>query len=184
MWGLYCPLILKGMYMKKIVSGFILLIGCISVFSAPATYPAVYGDYYMEKITSMSRSTAGFDTLVADDSTTLVTKGVFPAGCAVILARDAFTGTGADSVALQVIIDAYDVGNNLLYRTVVDSIVSANSACVGEQMQLPINASVVGDKFTIKLKAYGSTLNGGQVIVNRFYVYQRKLYSLTKPTTF
>lgn len=169
--------------MKKFLFGFIILGVLASVFAAPATSPAGNLNYFQEKVTGMG-SSVNYDTLVGDDSCTLVNKKTFPVGCALILNRSAIAGTGLDSVALQVIIDSYSSSGIFMNRNVVDTIVTASSTTAGEQMLLPIGITVFGDLFTIKLKYYGTTLNGGQVIITPWSIYSRKTFTFTRQIIF
>lgn len=163
--------------MKKIL--FILAIGAL--FAANANPPAANAvpndvDRDVAKYYTISGST-GFDTIAgATDSSTLYTSGVLGStdrGCGWYLVRDAITGTGADSVKLQVIVDALDQTGNLLYRSIVDSIGSVSSACPGEVIRLPIGETVMCERFRVKLLSY--TDNGGQVILNRNFIYKSTL---------
>ena len=119
------------------------------------------------------RSTAGFDTLSGVDSSTLFTKALIGINSAwnYILVRDALTGGGTDSLKLQVMLDALDGSGNLLYRTVCDSFTTA----AGEAVLLPVGTSSFGTKYRVKIVGY--TDNGGQVILNRFFLYKARITS-------
>ena len=159
--------------MKKFLSLFAVLL-CVAVVNAAApTYSTTdavieYGglDYTI--------ASGALDTLVGVDSVTLVSGRAFSPDWQYILVRGAVTGTGSDSVAMQVRCDALDSDNNLLYSTPVDSL----TAAAGEAIFLPIFGSVIGSKIRIKLIGY--TGNGGQVILNRLHIYKRRPAAINK----
>ena len=159
----------------------VMLVTAVCVHAVAPTTPSVAAERYVYALDNLKKS-AGFDTLVGTDSTTLATKITLPAGSTFVLSRGAITGTGADSVALQVVVDCYDFNKAFTKRVVVDSITSANSVCVGEDIAIPFFDSIFGSYFTIKFVPYGSTLNGGQVIMGSATLYTRKLYIETKQT--
>ena len=115
-------------------------------------------------------SAAAYDTLVATDSINLVTT-TGRDGAELFLVRDAITGGGSDSVAVQVMVDALDGNGNLLYRTIADSL----TAAAGEAISLP---AIVGAK--MRIKRVGYTGNGGVVILNRIYLAARRVINFDK----
>lgn len=162
--------------MKKLFITGLFLIVCFALSHAiPAVAPTIAGDKYVQSTKDFPAKAAGFDTLVGVDSTTLVTKISIPSGSLYILQRGAVTGTGSDSVAMQVVVDAYDQSGNFLQRTAVDTF----STSAGEQIAIPFFDSIFGDKFTVKLVSY--TGNGGQVILPAMRFYIRKVFTETKP---
>lgn len=160
--------------MKKILSFLFVSALLYQVFAAAGVAPTVSANKFMELITS--KATA-WDTLSGVDSATFAEKITIPTGSTVILNRAAITGTGQDSILQQVVVDAYDVNNKFLYRTVVDTFVTASSVCVGEQIAIPIWDSIFGDKFTIKVISTSGAGAGGQQILNSMRLYIRKLYN-------
>lgn len=162
--------------MKKLFLTGLFLIVCFALASAaPATAPTIAGDKYVQSTKNFPAKAAGFDTLVGVDSTTLVTQITIPAGSAYILQRGPITGTGSDSVAMQVVVDSYDNNGVFLQRSLVDSLTTA----AGEQIAIPFFDTIFGEKFTIKLVGY--TGNGGQVIMPSIKFYIRKVFTETKP---
>lgn len=156
----------------------ILLLTIVAQIAAgPATYSATDAQYTY-KIERAIDSDGAFDTLAAADSSTLISNWQPEQGGEYILVRDVFTGAGSDSVSVQLVVDAYTNSGALLYRTAVDSFTTS----AGEQVLLPIGGSVFGDKFTIKLIGYGD--DGGQLILNRLYIYKREVIQYTKSKIF
>lgn len=117
---------------------------------------------------------AGFDTLVSTDSVALWTNLSPKRGYFYSIVRDAITGTGADSVALVVRIDCKDSKNNILYSTVIDTMVSS----VGEPIAIDFGGALKGNYFDVTL--VGTSENGSQVIVNRVYMDQTRPVSYPK----
>lgn len=157
--------------MKKSI--LVIIVSFLSVtlsYSAAPTNSVVDGSYGIYTDTVIYSST-GFDTVGATDSTTLFSKGLnYPGeGWQWILVRSAITGGGSDSVALQVVCDALDGSDNLLYRTVVDTF----TAAAGEAVLLPIGGTIFGIKYRVRL--IGITGNGGVVILNRLYLMKRRV---------
>lgn len=158
----------------------VMLVTAVCVHAiAPAT-PAVGANKYVYANNDVKRS-AGFDTLVGTDSTTVFSKVSLKAGSAYVLTRGPITGTGQDSVALQVVVDCYDFNKVFIRRVVVDSITSSTTT-PGEDIAIPFFDSIFGSYFTVKFVPYGSTLNGGQVIMGSVALYARKLYLESKQT--
>lgn len=165
--------------MKKLLLSFVvLLVTAIYVNAIPPAAPSVAAEKY---VYSTVLKAANFDTLVGTDSTVLATKITIPAGSVYTLTRGPISGTGADSVALQVVVDCYDPNKAFIRRVVVDSVTSSTTT-PGEDIAIPFFDSIFGSYFTIKLVPYGSTLNGGQVIMGSATLYSRKLYIETKQT--
>jgi hypothetical protein len=162
--------------MKKLFLTGLFMIVCFALSHAiPAAAPTIAGDKYVQSTKNFPAKSAGFDTLVGVDSTTLATQITVPAGSAYVLQRGPITGTGSDSVAMQVVVDSYDNSGVFLQRTVVDTF--ATSA--GEQVAIPFFDTIFGEKFTFKLVSY--TGNGGQVILPAMKFYIRRVYTETKP---
>jgi hypothetical protein len=160
--------------MMKKIGLVVLLVGILSsVFAGPAAAPSVYGNFYLQSVTSGNIA----DTVKATDSVRVFHLLQVPPAADYVFTRNAITGNGSDSVALQVVIDSYDAGKNLIGRTVVDTLLTA----AGEALAVPLNASIVGSFFSMKL--IGLATNGGDVIVNRWALYARKLYKESKPYT-
>lgn len=118
-------------------------------------------------------SSAGFDTLAGNaDSVTLMDARSFVSSVRqsweYILVRDAFTGTGSDSVRCILYADALTGSGSLLYRTAIDSFTTSK----GEAVLLPFNSTVIGEKYRLKILTYAD--NGGQVILNRFKILKRR----------
>ena len=120
-------------------------------------------------------SAAAFDTLVGTDSTTLWSNLNPTRGRLSTIVRDAITGTGSDSVNLQVRVDCKDgFDGNLLYSVVVDTIASS----VGEAIALDFGGALKGSYFDIKLVGLAGT--GSQVIINRVLLDETRPVSYPK----
>ncbi len=121
-----------------------------------------------------------FDTLLnASDSSELATNVRLEKGWRYILSRDAITGTGSDSIAIDVRVYAYDQNNNIIYYTSIDSI----TAAAGEQIEIPFGSTFGGSQFHYSIRLFSYTGNGTQVILNRFYLDKRKAY-VVSPTSY
>ena len=161
--------------LKKIfiVIASFLAVNAYSAAPADAVVDAAY-EWGYDASNSPSTGTA-FDTLAANDSSEIIADLVPERGQEYILVHDAFTGTGSDSVALQVRVDCKDGSGNILYSTVIDSF----DAAAGEAIALPFGGTLFGNKFDVNLVCYG-TGDGTQVILNRFLLYTRKPITLKK----
>lgn len=161
--------------MKKmfIYTAIITMLAIVFAQAAAPTYGTTDAVYeYGGKDYTIAYS--AFDTLVGVDSTTLVSNRVFNPDWQYILVRDAITGTGSDSVKIEVRCDALDSDGNVLYTVAVDSLTSS----AGEAIFLPVFGTVIGSKVRIKLIGY--TGNGGQVILNGFHIYKRRPVVINK----
>jgi hypothetical protein len=156
---------------KQLFAIFVFLMAVTSVYSLAPTDAVIDGGYEVACDTII-KATGPFDTLSgATDSVTVFTKNLNyrGEGWQYILVRDAITGGGSDSVKIAVVLDALDGNNNLFYRTVVDSF----TASTGEAVRLPIGGTVIGTKYRVKFLTY--TDNGGVVILNRIYLFKRRV---------
>lgn len=160
--------------MKKLILSALLSFFVVGVaYAAAPTYGTTDATYeYGGIATTISSGT--FDTLAGVDSTTLISNFVWEPDWQYILVRDAITGTGSDSVAIQVRADCLNSSGNLLYSVLVDSL----TASAGEAIFLPLSGTLFGSKLRIKLIGY--TGNGGQVILNKFYIFKRRPLSVVK----
>jgi len=122
-------------------------------------------------------SASGADTLAAADSSIICTKFRGSNDWEYILVRDAFTGTGSDSVSVYLRSDAYDANDSLLYSTQSDSFTTS----AGEASLLPWNRTQVGYKYTLKIIGYGD--DGGQLITNLWQIWKRRVYKVQKSWT-
>lgn len=163
--------------MKKLLFLILVCVTAFNLFALPAAEPTVAANRYVELIVAKG---SAWDTLSGVDSATFATKITIPFGCYTVLTRAAITGGGADSVNAQVVVDAYDINNNFLYRTAVDTFTTASSACPGEQIAIPIYSTIFGDKFTIKIISLSGAGAGGVQILNSMRLYVRKLFIETK----
>jgi hypothetical protein len=123
---------------------------------------------------SISTSTA-YDTLAASDSSGVLLSNWIPRkGFDYILVVGTITGTGSDSVALQIVVDCKDASGNVIYRATPDSVTTA----AGGAFNLDIGTieGAVGHKYDVKLKTY--TGAGTQAILNRLYVYRARPVSI------
>lgn len=158
--------------MRTLLSAILFVLFVVSGLNAAAPAYSATDAYYQYGGVDIAISTSTkLDSLCGDaDSMTLLSGKAFDvqSGWQYILVRDAFSGDGSDSVAIQVNLDALDKDGNLLYRTAIDSFTQA----AGEAVLLPLLGTVFGHKYRIKLHTY--TGNGGKVILNRFYIYKRR----------
>lgn len=159
--------------MKKILLLLFVSATLSQVFAIAGAAPTVNANRYTELVTAKG---TGWDTLSGVDSAVFCSKIPLPTGSAFILNRAAITGTGADSVLAQVVVDAYDVNGKFLYRSAVDTFTTASSVCPGEQIAIPFYDTIFGDLFTIKIISTSGAGAGGQQILNSMRLYVRKLY--------
>ena len=164
--------------LKKFLSLFAVLL-CVAVVNAAApTYSTT--DAIVENGGLFYTIASGsFDTLVGVDSSTIFVNQKLEPDWQYTLVRGRVTGTaadgsGTDSVAMQVRIDALDSDGNLLYTHLADSITTV----AGEAIKLPFFGPVIGSKYRVKLIGY--TGNGGQVIVRQLYIYKTRPVVINK----
>jgi hypothetical protein len=93
-----------------------------------------------------------------------------------VLTRGPITGTGSDSVKIQMVADVYDFNKNFVRRVAVDSLTTSD----GEDIAIPLFDTIFGAYFTIKWIGYAG--NGGQVVLPSVAIYARKLYIEQKTT--
>jgi hypothetical protein len=160
--------------MKKLILSALLSFFVVGAAYATApTYGTTDATYeYGGLATTISSGV--FDTLKGVDSTTLISNFVWEPDWQYVLVRDAITGTGSDSVAIQVRADCLNSSGNLLYSVLVDSL----TASEGEAIFLPLSGTLFGSKLRIKLVGYAG--NGGEVILNKFYIFKRRPLSVVK----
>lgn len=109
------------------------------------------------------------DTLAgATDSITVFSYKQFEGGWMYLLKTGIITGGGADSVKINIYVDAYDKNKKRIGRYLADSITSYT----GYTCLLPIERSVSAAYYTIKAHAY--TGNGGEVILNDWSIDKAK----------
>lgn len=160
--------------MRTLLSAILFVLFVVSGLNAAAPAYSATDAYYQYGGVDIAISTSTkFDSLCgATDSMTLLSGKAFDvqSGWQYILVRDAFSGDGSDSVAIQVNLDALDKDGNLLYRTAIDSFTQA----AGEAVLLPLLGTVFGHKYRIKLHTYTGNACVGKVYLNRFYIYKRR----------
>ncbi len=153
--------------MKKII---IILIALVAVLYADAPTSTIYvansGEWDIDTVIS----SGAFDTLAAADSTTILSKRKLEVGYEYALVHGAFTGTGSDSVSLQVRADLYNYRNDAsVFASIpIDSLTSS----VAEMIIVPIGSTIFGRKLTIKFLGYGD--DGGQLIISNLALYKRR----------
>lgn len=160
--------------MKKILITFGILLVCALGLNAAA--PTAISSYGVPENGGIL--TGGYvnmaDTVDSTDCVTLFSNLKFPSFWNYILVPSKITGGGNDSVKLQIIVEALDKDGDLLTRTIVDTL--RDSIC--SEIYLPINETIHGAKFSIKAKGmYGC---GKVVILNKFYIYQRRAVIIDK----
>ncbi len=161
--------------MRRILSALLLLLVCaVGARAAAPTFSAVDGVYEWERDTAIDTDGA-FDTLAGtSDSSTIIDSIWRPdKGYEYILVRDAITGTGSDSVKVQVRVDCFD-GLTKMYALAIDSF----TASTAEAVHIPIGGTLYGNKFRIRAVAYAD--NGGQVILNRLAIWRRRAVTITQ----
>jgi hypothetical protein len=112
---------------------------------------------------------AGFKTFTAaGDSAILKSAWVPVAGWEQFVAWDVITGTGSDSVALDVVIQGLGPAGEILGSVHVDTITSA----AGSFLVLPVGNTVVGFSYKVYVKAITGV--GTSTILNRVYFGKRR----------
>lgn len=163
--------------MNKLIFSFVFLFAvCASVIAGAPTGEAVDGNYELLAIDTLIELVG--DTAEATDDDTLFVKkalGGYNENYEYILGRRAFVASG-DSVDYTVYLDAYDLDDSLI---VSDSI-AAYSAEAGEFIKLPINETIFGNRYTLRLD--GGTDNGATCIFDRFYLIKRRIVIKPIPT--
>lgn len=156
---------------KKLLA-LVLLVGV--AFGAAPSKTALEGAYEWVKDSTLSAST-GYDTIGDGDSVVFLDAFVPDRqGWEYVLTRDAITGTGSDSVSVQIRLDAKDSADALIYSTNIDTM----TAAAGEAIVVPFGSQAIGYQYDLKGVAYGD--DGGQVIFNRIYMYRRRANQTTK----
>lgn len=87
--------------------------------------------------------------------------------CEYVLCASKVTGSGNDSIKLQIVIEAFrdTIGiGQLILDTVSDS--------MGGQILLPFDSGIVGDKYSVYINSV--TGNGTAVVVGNIYIYVRR----------
>lgn len=153
--------------------GFVALLAAALFAASPTVTSGVNYDASGGIITISS--TANHDTLVATDSSLILSSFTGQAGFEPILAIGPITGGGADSVRVFVYADCYGPSGDIISRETVDSIKTVGGVCPGKYISLLLPPAY---KYDVKL--VGLTGNGGQVILNRMYVFFRKVITFTK----
>ena len=161
----------------KIVISLILVLFVVSAFSAAPTNNYI-DSYPFSLVPAQQDTITGTDTIAATDSLTLISSLRPHAGYEYILSRNAITGTGSDSVKIQVRVDAKDEDGNVFTRTAIDSM----TAAAGENIVIPFSSTLFGKYFDVKLIGYHG--NGGQVILNKVRLYMVRPVIHYKPIQF
>jgi hypothetical protein len=161
------------MLTKLFKSALVVMLVIAGCFAGAPTYGATDAVYEYGGL-DYTISSGSFDTLVGTDSTTLVSGKIFNPDWQYILTRGAITGTGSDSVKLEVRADCLDSDGSLMYSVAIDSLTASS----GEAIFIPIMGTIFGSKLRIKLVAY--TGNGGQVILNNLRIFKRRPITVNK----
>ena len=157
--------------MKKVLFSIILL---ASVLYAAAPSAFSYGiEIWDYEISDTIK--AAYDTITSDsDSSVLFSNFVPESGWRYRLARAAFSGTGADSVKVAVLLRPEDFNNVPLCTLAVDSF----TAAAGEYIEIPFG-TYPAKRYDIV--AAGYTAIGSQVIINRMMLFRvRPIFSTGK----
>lgn len=152
---------------------FALVLVCASVVQAAApTDAAVDGNYQWNRDYTIS-SAVGLDTLSGDSETDTILSGFTPKqGWQYVLVVDTLSGTGKDSVKVAIQVECFDALANSLYTLPIDSITDST----GVRAVVPFGGTLFGATYNIKAASY--TDNGGEVIINRAYLYKRRVKTL------
>jgi len=122
-----------------------------------------------------------YDTLAVADSTTVLTNFSPKFGWEYILQRDAFTGTGSDSIAIEVRIDCKDRNGAVYQRYVLDTM----TASAGEDILIPFMSLFLGEQFDVKFRTIGNAQGAGtQTIINRLKLWRRRAQTTAKSSNF
>lgn len=159
--------------MRKIL-GLILALAVVSSVSA-AAFTATAGENtewqnYNQVVTPIAS-----DSLIdADDTIAVCTKTTFQSGWIYLLKYGTMTGTGADSVDIDIAVKTYDRNDSLLSTTAVETITAVTSRNVA----LPIQRTDFGTKFTILMSS--SAAHGHQVLIPTISVDRVRYVDYTK----
>lgn len=160
--------------MKKILITFGILLVCALGLNAAA--PSAISSYGVPENGGIL--TGGYvniaDEVDSAECVTLFSNLKFPSFWNYILVPSKITGDDNDAVLVHIIVEALDKDGDLLTRTIVDSL--TDSIC--SEIYLPINETIHGAKFNIKAK--GMHRSGKKVILNKFYIYQRRAVIIDK----
>jgi len=142
--------------MKKILSVLIALCVVGVAFAASPQYTAVDGGYIYKLVETITIA----DTLAATDSVTIKSNFKPDQGWEYILVNPAFSGTGSDSVAIQVRIECENANGTKIYTAYSDSITVA----VGKAGLLSFGGRAFGAQYDIRGFTY--TGAGTQAIIS------------------
>lgn len=144
---------------------FILLIALLSaaISAAGTSYPTAptTGTQYW----SIERPASLFtvDTMFGEDSSTILSLYPFRGdkGGKFIMETLPIVGSGSDSLSMLYRVDLYNENKSFVRSIFLDSLTTA----VGSAYTLPIGLTAQASYVTIKMKAFGSSLNGGVIIL-------------------
>lgn len=153
--------------MKKLAILLILLAAFVANAAAPAAFTDAVGVF---ELLQGDTTTSSFDTLTADNDTCgnlLYSNFVPEQGYEYILGRAALSGTGADSVKIEVGMRCEDVNGVAICTVYVDSFTTQ----AGEYISIPFD-NYPAHTYDIFLIAYAAI--GTQVIINRTWMGRRQ----------
>jgi hypothetical protein len=151
--------------MKKILSVLIALCVAGVAFAAVPQYTAVDGGYVVKLVQTITIA----DTIDATD--TVVIKNDFKPdpGWEYVLVSPAFSGTGSDSVALQLGIECENAAGTRIYTALSDSVTVAT----GKASLLSFGGRAFGVQYNLRFYTY--TGAGTQLIMNGTYqIWKRR----------
>lgn len=145
------------------------------VTMVPAGAPTDNGDKNAYSVYTTDVAIFTNDTLLATTTIDTIMDAFYPkAGFEYIASFKAFTGSGADSVDLQVLLEAMDPNGALLASLAADTI----TATAGAQVLLPFGTTIIGTSY--RMICQGITGQGGIVVPeDTVYVYRRRAYTYT-----
>ena len=151
--------------MKKFIALIILLAAFVANAAAPSAYTDAVGVFDYEEGDTIG---AAYDTVKADNDTSVLFANFVPEqGYEYILGRTAITGTGADSITIELGMRCEYPGGTAICTVYVDSF----TAAAGEYVSFPFSNYPAGqyDIFVIGYAGIGS-----QVIFNKMQWFRRK----------
>jgi len=162
--------------MKKYFLAILMVVALVgAAYSAAPAVSATNGNYIWQLAQTISAD-AAFDTLkgaaTPADSVMMAENFVPRVGWEHILVTDTTSGGSTDSSTASVIIKCKDAAGNALYEVAADTL---GVTAVGEAVLLPFGSTAIGHKFNVILRAVAATDRGTGFIVNRAYIYRRKV---------
>lgn len=144
--------------MKKIL-GLIFALAVVSSVSAAAFTATAGYNIEWQKYNHVVTPIASDSLIDPDDTIAVCTKTPFESGWIYLLKWGTMTGTGSDSIDIDIAVKTYDKNDSLLSTTAVETITAVTSRNVA----LPIHRTDFGAKFTILMSS--SAAAGYQILI-------------------